>query len=232
MFTTHTTFVPSIEQFMHKVYAWMAIGLAVTALSAYGMVAYPAFLIYLLSSKMAFYGLIAAQFGLVIYLSAALSTMSYRTVCMAFLLYSLVTGITLAPLFLVYTLSSIYVAFASTACMFGGMALYGSVTRTDLTKFGPLLIMALWGLIGASLLNWFFASSSFDYVISWAGVILFTALTAYDVQKIKMMYNSFYYQEDGGDLLNRASLMGALVLYLDFINLFVHIIHLMGKKRK
>ncbi len=196
------------------------------------MFAYPALLVHLLSSTFSLYGLMAAQLGLVIYLSAAISTMSYRAAVTSFVAYSILTGMLLSPIFLIYAMSSICMTFVTAACMFGGMAIYGYYTETDLSQFGSILLMGLWGLIIASLVNWFFASSSFDLFLSFCGVLLFTALTAYDVQKIKNLARVIEYQENSQEMSNKIALLGALQLYLDFINLFLYLLKLMGKKRK
>ncbi|MBY0109492.1 MAG: Bax inhibitor-1/YccA family protein [Candidatus Babeliaceae bacterium] len=234
MFTTHATFTQSVGRFMHKVYAWMFTGLGVTAVTSYFMLSYPALLMYLLSSKIIFYTLIGAQLGLVMYLSAFINSMSYRAATFAFLAYSLLVGITLSPIFLVYTMSSITLTCASTACMFGAMAIYGYYTDSDLTRLGNLLFMGLLGIIIAGFANWFFASSVLDFAISVLGVLLFTALTAYDVQKIKLLaYQIMYSDEDNHvEMSDKIALFGALQLYLDFINLFLHLLRLMGNKRK
>lgn len=234
MFSSHTTYTQSAGNFMHKVYAWMFAGLALTAATSYAMFAYPALLIYLLSSQFAFYAVMAAQLILVVALTAAIRTISYSTAVSGFLLYSALTGVMLAPIFLMYTMSSIALTFVSAACMFGGMAIYGYYTETDLSQFRSLLLMGLWGLIISSFANWFFASSAFGYILSWFGVLLFTALTAYDVQKIKNLAGEleYYEGEDYVSMRNKVALIGALQLYLDFINLFLYMLQLMGKKRK
>ncbi len=234
MFTTHTTFNHSVSSFMHKVYAWMFAGLLVTATTSYLMFAYPVLLIYMLSSTITFYALIAAQLGLVVYLTACIKTMSYQAATVAFLAYSFLIGVTLSPLFLVYTMTSITLTCASTACMFGAMAIYGYYTDSDLTRFGNLLLMGLFGIIIASVANWYFASSMLDFAISVCGVLLFTALTAYDVQKIKLLAHDMMYNDqlDQVDMSDKIALIGALRLYLDFLNLFLHLLKLMGKRRK
>jgi FtsH-binding integral membrane protein len=219
---------------MHKVYAWMFAGLLVTAVTSYLMLVYPAFLIHLLSSTITFYALIVAQLGLVIYLSTCIKSMSYQAAVISFLAYSLLMGVTLSPIFLVYTMASITLTCASAACMFGAMAIYGYYTDTDLTQFRNLLLMGLVGIIIAGFANWYFASTMLDFVISVFGVFLFTALTAYDVQKIKLLAHDMMYndQHDYVEMSNKIALFGALQLYLDFLNLFLYLLQLMGKKRK
>ena len=222
------------QNVMYKVYAWMCVGLMVTAGSAYGLLLWPKLFGIIFSSKWYFYGLAALQLGLVIYVSAYINEMRYSTAAFVFMLYSFLMGITLSPIFVIYTAASISLTFACTAGMFGTMALYGYYTNTDLTRMGNLLLMALWGLIIASLANWYFQSSSFEYALACIGVLIFTALTAYDVQKIKQLMRNVEYQGDHAaydETLNKVSLLGALVLYLDFVNLFLRLLQLMGKKR-
>jgi hypothetical protein len=222
----------SIGRFMHKVYAWMFAGLAVTAATSYYMFAHPAVLIYLLSSPVVFYALMALQIGLVVYMSSRITSMSYQAAVLSFLAYSSLMGVSLSPIFLVYTMSSICMTFVSAACMFGGMAIYGYYTESDLSRFSSILIMGLWGLIIASFANWFFASSGLDYILSWVGVLLFTALTAYDVQKIKLLAYSMEEDNAAGTMGSKIALLGALQLYLDFINLFLYMLKIMGRKQK
>lgn len=229
MFPTDRT--TAITQVMPKVYAWMFTGLLTTAFSSYALLLNPSLLRTLLSSSFFIYGLLAAQLGLVIYLSAAINKMSYTSAQLYFLLYSALVGISLSPIFIIYTMSSIAMTFLATACMFGGMAIYGYYTEADLSRFGNMLIMALWGLIVASVMNWFFASSQFNFVLTLFGILLFTALTAYDVQKIKQMINAVPYEDMyHTETMHKLAIMGALSLYLDFINLFLRLLELMGKK--
>lgn len=222
------------QNVMYKVYTWMCAGLLITAASSYGLLLWPTLFKIIFASKWYFYGLAAMQLGLVIYISAYINEIRYSSAAFAFVLYAFLLGITLAPIFVIYTASSIALTFACTAGMFGTMALYGYFTNTDLTKMGNLLLMALWGLIIASFANWYFQSSTAEYVLACVGVLIFSGLTAYDVQKIKQLMHSVQYREDHDafhESISKVALIGALMLYLDFVNLFLQLLQLMGKKR-
>jgi FtsH-binding integral membrane protein len=219
---------------MHKVYALMCVGLLTTAGTAYFLFAQEQVLIALLKAPYIMYGLFFAQIGLVIFLSSVINKISYATAALIFFAYSVLVGITLTPIFLIYTMSSIGLTFGITAGMFGSMALYGYYTRTDLSGLGSMLLMALWGIIIATLANWYFQSSQMEYIISFAGVVIFTLLTAYDVQKIKLIASQMEYDlsEDMGERTNKAAVIGALTLYLDFLNLFLYLLRFMGNKKR
>lgn len=234
MFIHNSTYTHTIGQFMHKVYALMCVGLLATAGTAYFLFAQEQLLIALLKSPYIMYGLFFAQIGLVIFLSSIINTISYATAALIFFAYSVLVGITLTPIFLIYTMSSIGLTFGITAGMFGSMALYGYYTRTDLSGLGSMLLMAIWGMIIATLANWYFQSSQMEYIISFAGVVIFTLLTAYDVQKIKMIASQMEYDssEDMGERTNKAAVIGALTLYLDFLNLFLYLLRFMGNKKR
>jgi len=224
----------TVQNVMHKVYAWMCAGLLVTAASAYGLLASPTLFSIIFSSKWYFYGIAALQIGLVIYISAYINEIRYSTAAFAFMLYSFLLGITLSPIFVIYTSSSIALTFACTAGMFGTMALYGYFTNTDLSRMGNILLMALLGMIIASFANWYFQSSTLEYALAFLGVLIFTALTAYDVQKIKQLIHHVEYEGDHAayrENVSKVALIGALALYLDFINLFLSLLQLMGRKR-
>jgi FtsH-binding integral membrane protein len=222
------------QNVMNKVYAWMCIGLVVTAAVSYGLLSFPELFNAIFSSKWHLYGIFALQLGLVVYISAFINQISYGTAAFAFMLYSFLMGLTLAPIFIMYQLPSIALTFVCTAGMFGSMAVYGSATNTDLSKMGNIMLMALWGMIIASFANWYFQSSALQYGIAFMGVIVFTALTAYDVQKIKQLMRTVEYQGDHGayrEMVSKVALLGALTLYLDFVNLFLSLLQLMGRKR-
>lgn len=232
MFTTNHAL--TAQNVMNKVYAWMCAGLLITAAISYGLLASPALFNAIFSSKWHLYGIMALQLGLVIYISAFINQISYGAAAIAFMLYSGLMGLSLAPIFIIYTTSSIALTFACTAGMFGTMAVYGSVTSTDLSKMGNIMLMGLWGIILASLANWYFQSEALQYGIAIAGVLIFTALTAYDVQKIKQLMRMVEYEGDHGayrETVNKVALIGALTLYLDFVNLFLYLLQLMGRKR-
>lgn len=222
------------QNVMNKVYAWMCAGLLVTAAVSYGLLLSPELFTAIFSAKWHFYAIFALQLGLVIYISAFINQISYSAAAIAFMLYSGLMGLSLAPIFIIYTGSSIALTFACTAGMFGSMAIYGSVTKTDLSTMGNILLMALWGMIIASFANMYFQSDAFQYGIAIAGVVIFTALTAYDVQKIKQLMRTIEYQGDHAsyrETISKVALLGALTLYLDFVNLFLSLLQLMGRKR-
>ena len=172
--------------------------------------------------------MIVAIFGLVIYLSAAMHKLSAGAATGFFMLYAALMGIFLGPVLLVYTHSSVTQAFVVTAGMFGGMSLYGTVTKRDLTGMGSFLIMGLWGIILASIVNIFLRNSARDFAISVIGVIVFAGLTAYDTQKLRAMGESA--PLDDSLAIRRGAILGALSLYLDFVNMFLMLLRLFGNR--
>ncbi len=222
--------VASAQRTLFKnVYAWMALALVVTGLTAYYVANSPTILGMIFGSGAALIGLCIAQFALVIGLSAAINKISFTAAGIMFVVYSILTGITLSSILLVYTQESVALTFFVTAGTFGAMALYGTVTNKDLSGMGSILFMALIGLIIASVANWFFHSSGLAMIISYAGVLIFVGLTAYDAQKIKNMLS--VYGSEVNEASMKIALMGSLELYLDFINLFLHLIRILGSRR-
>lgn len=213
---------------MRKVYIWMTMALAITAITAYGVASSPVLLSAIYSSKFTFFGLIIAELALVFYVSARINRLSLTTATLLFILYSVINGATLASIFAFYSMSVIGQTFLVTAGTFGVMAVYGYFTKKDLTSWGRLLLMALIGLIIAGIANMFFRSTMMDLIVSGIGVLVFVGLTAYDSQKIKQM---LLMQEDMGETAQKVALMGALSLYLDFINLFLYLLRFMGRDR-
>ncbi len=213
---------------MRKVYTWMTLALAITAITAYGVASSPALLGLIYSSKFTFFGLIIAELALVFYVSARIDRLSLTTATLLFILYSIINGATMASIFAVYSMSVIGQTFLVTAGTFGAMAVYGYFTKKDLTSWGRLLLMALIGLIIAGIVNLFLHNSTMDLIVSGIGVLVFVGLTAYDSQKIKRM---LLMQEDMGETAQKVALMGALSLYLDFINLFLYLLRFMGRER-
>lgn len=211
-----------------RVYAWMCLALGITAVTAYYVSQSPAFLNAVFGNPIVTVVLMVAQLGLVLVLSMLINRISYPAAIALFLIYALSLGVTLSAIFLVYTYSSIFATFLVASGMFGAMALYGYFTKADLSAMGSFLFMALIGLILGGLVNMFFKSESFNYILSAIGVIVFTLLTAYDVQKIKQMAGGLY---EDSDSMAKASLMGALTLYLDFVNLFLYLLQIMGRRR-
>lgn len=213
---------------MRKVFVWMTLALAITGLTAYGVATSPAILSLIFSSKVTFFGLIIAEFALVFAISGAINRLSLSTATMLFILYSVINGATLSSIFFAFSVATIGKVFFITAGTFGAMALVGYTTKTDLTSKGKLLFMALLGIIIASVVNIFVASSGLDLILSYVGVLVFVGLTAYDTQKIKQMCQA---APDAGESAQKLALIGALSLYLDFINLFLYLLRIFGNNR-
>lgn len=213
---------------MRKVFVWMTLALAITGLTAYGVATSPAILSLIFSSKVTFFGLIIAEFALVFAISGAINRLSLSTATMLFILYSVINGATLSSIFFAFSVATIGKVFFITAGTFGAMALVGYTTKTDLTSMGKLLFMALLGIIIASVVNIFVGSSGLDLILSYVGVLVFVGLTAYDTQKIKQMCQA---APDAGESAQKLALIGALSLYLDFINLFLYLLRIFGNNR-
>ncbi len=215
-----------VSTVMRSVYGKMTLGLLVTALASWLMLGSEQMLSLVFSSPFVFFGLALVELGLVFYLSARIQKLNPATATAMFYLYSVLNGITLTPIFFMYTAESIVSTFFITAATFGAMTVFGYVTKQDLSKFGAILVMALIGLIVCSIVNIFLKSSSLQWIISLAGVAIFVGLTAWDTQKIKRMAEGVY-----GDDVSRLSTMGALSLYLDFVNLFIYLLRIFGRER-
>ncbi len=215
------------RSFILRVYGWMAVGLVVTALAALFTVATPLIRI-LVSNMILFFGLMIGELVMVVVLSRAINRFSAMTAGLLFLAYSVLNGVTLSIILLVYTGASIAITFGITACTFGIMTLFGYTTQRDLTKMGSLLIMALIGFLIASVVNIFLNSSALYYIITYIGILIFIGLVAYDTQKLKRMAAGL---GEEGQALQKASILGALMLYLDFINLFLLLLRLLGRRR-
>jgi len=218
--------------FMSKVYSWMSGALLITGFVAWWAATTPAFLNLLYPpqggvNKLLFYGLIAAEFGLVIWLSARIDKMTSERASLLFVLYAVLNGLTMSTIFLMYTSSSIASTFFITAGTFGAMSFYGYTTKKDLTSWGNLLFMALIGLVIATVVNMFLKSSMLYYILNYVGVLVFVGLTAYDTQKIKRMASQLNSEEDA----KKGAVMGALTLYLDFVNLFLYLLRLFGDRK-
>lgn len=213
---------------MRKVFIWMALALVITGVTAYGVATTPSLLIAIVTNKALFWGLIIAEFALVFAVSGAINRLSLATATLLFVLYSVVNGATLSVIFLAYSMPAIIQTFFITAGTFGVMALVGYTTKTDLTSLGKLLFMALIGLVIATVVNMFVGSTGFDYILSYVGVLIFVGLTAYDTQKIKQMCMQ---APDAGEHMQKLALLGALSLYLDFINLFLYLLRIFGNNK-
>jgi hypothetical protein len=209
---------------VRQVYAWMGCGLALTAIMALITVSSPELLKAIVGNRLVFYGLMIGELALVFTLSGAINRMSATVATMLFIGYSALNGLTLSVIFLVYTADSIASTFAVSAAMFGAMSVYGYATKKDLTSWGNFLFMGLIGIVIASLVNLFMRNDAASWVISAIGVIVFTGLTAYDTWKIKAL------AAEGAEG-RKPAILGALTLYLDFINLFLMLLRLMGGRR-
>jgi hypothetical protein len=212
---------------MRSVFLWMCGALAVTGLTAYYVATNFAIQELIFGSRVVFYGLLIAELALVFGLSAAINKISSMTATLLFLLYSVLNGATLSSIFLIYSVDSIATTFFVTAGTFGVMALYGAVTKQDLSKLGNILVMALIGVIIATVVNLFLKNGLLDMVVSGIGVLVFVGLTAYDTQKIKLMLAD----AEAGETTEKIALLGALSLYLDFVNLFLHLLRFMGGRK-
>ena len=212
---------------MRKVYVWMTLALVITGFTAYGVATSPGILQAIYSNQILFWGMIIAEFALVIGVSAAINRLSLTVATLMFILYSVINGALLSYIFLAYTASSIATVFFITAGTFGAMAFIGYTTKTDLSKMGKIVMMALIGLVIATLVNLFIKSSGFTMILSYVGVLVFVGLTAYDTQKIKQM---LLQAPDAGEGAQKIALLGALSLYLDFINLFIYLLRIFGRR--
>ena len=209
---------------LRQVYGWMALGLALTAVTALTTVSSEELLRAIVGNKPVFYGLMIGELALVFTLSGAIERLSPAVATLLFLGYSLLNGVTLSVIFLVYTADSIAATFGVTAATFGAMSIYGAVTKKDLSSWGSFLFMGLVGVVIASLVNIFLQSDGVSWVLSAVGVIVFTGLTAYDSWKIKALAAA-------GSAGRKPAILGALTLYLDFINLFLMLLRFMGGRR-
>lgn len=214
---------------LRSVYVWMTLALIITGfVSMYVAQSYQ-LVSFIFGNKLALCGMLIAELAVVFYLSARINSISFTKATVMFIIYSILNGATLASIFLVYTMSSIASTFFVAAGTFGVMALYGYVTKSDLTRIGNICLMALIGLIIATLVSMFWQNSMLQMIITYVGVILFVGLTAYDSQKIKRLItaNGIEVTEE----TQKIALLGALTLYLDFINLFLYLLRLLGDRK-
>ena len=219
----------SLQTYMAQVYGWMTCGLLLTAFVSWFAARTPAVMELVFANRITFFGLIIAQLALVFVLSGMVQRMSGAVATALFMLYSALTGLTMASIFLVYTYSSIASTFFVTAGMFGAMSFYGYTTKRDLSRFGSLLFMALIGILLASLVNFWLKSPALMWAITYIGVVVFVGLTAYDTQKLKAIGENINVNDK--ENLRRTSIMGALTLYLDFINQFLMLQRIFGNRR-
>ncbi|MDE6535568.1 MAG: Bax inhibitor-1/YccA family protein [Muribaculaceae bacterium] len=214
-----------VSTVMKGVYLRMTLGLLVTAIVAL-LASSQGFAYYMATHSFVYWGLFIAEIAIVFFLSARISKMSSSSAAALFYLFAVINGLALSTIFLVYTGASLAKTFFITAGTFGGMTVFGYTTKQDLSKIGSLLYMALWGLIIAIVVNWFMHSSTLDWIISIAGVIIFVGLTAWDTQQIKTMAEQLPASSAG-----HLATLGALSLYLDFINLFIYLLRIFGGSR-
>lgn len=210
-----------VREFIRGVYAWMFGGLALTTAAALWVLFSPAMQQIVLQNRIVFYGLLIAEFGLAMWVQVRITRMSAGTAASAFLVYSLLNGLTLSVIFLIYAQATIFQAFLTAALMFAGMSVYGYVTKRNLTSMGGFLVMGAWGLVIGFVVNMFLRSSMFDFMLSAIGVVVFLGLTAYYNQQLKHMATATEFREN-------LSILGALVLYISFINLFLMLLRLFG----
>ncbi|MDQ2975577.1 MAG: Bax inhibitor-1/YccA family protein [Acidobacteriota bacterium] len=230
--TKEAAFVPAdvrderVGAFLTRVYGWMFVGLMITAVTALGVASSPALIETLILNRLLFWGLLFAQLGLVFYLSARVNKVAPTTAAGLFILYSALVGVTSSVIFLIYTGASITQTFIITAGMFGATAVFGTVTKRSLAGLGQFLFMGLIGLIIAMIVGFFWHSAALQFVISVVGVLVFTGLTAWDAQRLKQMAVAL---PDGR--VGAFAVVGALSLYLDFINLFFFLLRFTGNRR-
>jgi uncharacterized protein len=219
-----------VNSFVRSVYNWMAIGLGITGVVAYGVANSPGVTEVIFGSQLIFFGLIIAQLAMVFMISARIQRMQASTATMLFIVYSALNGATLSSVFLAYTQSSITSTFFICAATFTACSVYGWTTRRDLTTMGGFLTMGLIGIVIASVVNMFFQSGAVSTIVSYVGVLVFVGLTAYDTQEIKNMALSQPADIDAG-AVRKGAILGALKLYLDFINLFLMLLRIFGGRR-
>jgi uncharacterized protein len=219
-----------VNSFIQGVYNWMALGLGLTGLVAFFVASSPSLLQLIFGNKLIFFGLIIGELALVFTISSRVHKMEASTATKLFLLYAALNGATLAVVFLAYTASSIASTFLICAATFGACSIYGMTTKKDLTSLGGFLFMGLIGIIIASVVNIFLRSSAVSMIVSYIGVFIFIGLTAYDTQRLKTMALT---QPEGleADVIRKGSILGALSLYLDFINMFLFMLYIFGGSR-
>ena len=216
-----------VSAFLQRVYGWMAIGLAITAFVAFSVASSPALRQVVLGNRIVFFALIAAQLGLVFYLSGRAATLAAGTAALLFAAYSALTGVTLSVVLLAYTGESVAGTFVVTAAMFAALAAYGTMTSRNLAGVGQFFFMGLVGLLLASLVGMFWQNDALQFLISVVGVLVFTGLTAWDAQRLRQMALAV---PDGQ--ARSVAIAGALSLYLNFINLFLFLLRFMGRRRE
>lgn len=219
----------AVTAVLKNVYLWMTLALLISGFTAMAVAGNAELVSRLFATRGTLLVLFIAQFGLIWAISSRIGTMSFVTATLLFLLYSVITGVTLSSIFLVFTMESLASVFFITAGTFAVVSIYGFVTKKDLSTWRSYLLMGLIGVIIASIVNWFLASEVMYWIVSYVGVAIFVGLTAYDTQKIKVLANQCYMEDS--ETQNKVALMGAITLYLDFINLFLYILRIFGKRK-
>lgn len=217
-------FSESLSTYMTKIYGWMALALTLSGVVAFYTSTNTTLMTRIYQNPGVLIALVIGQFALVFLISAGIRRISTSAATAAFIVYSVLNGFTLSYIFLLYAGETIFTAFFITSGTFAVVSLYGLTTKKDLTKLGSLLFMALIGIIIASLVNMFFASSTMTMIISYVAVLVFVGLTAYDTQRLKQ----YYYEANGSEVTKNLAIFGALMLYLDFINLFLNILRILN----
>lgn len=214
--------------YITKVYNWMAFALLATGLIAYFTATSEQMTNFIFSSKLVFYGLLIGELLLVVYLTRSIEKLSQNAAMTVFMLYAVLNGLTMSVIFLIYTSGSIATTFFVTAGTFAAMSIYGYTTKKDLTSIGNIAMMALIGIIIASIVNIFLKSDMMAYIITYLGVAIFVGLTAYDTQKLKEIGARGFENQEG---MEKSAIIGALTLYLDFINLFLFLLRIFGSRK-
>lgn len=227
---SNATALVKVNSFIRSVYNWMAVGLALTGFTAFYVASSETLLQIVFGNPVILFGLIFGELGLVLYLSARVQKIQASTATALFVLYSVLNGVTLSSIFMVYTSGSIVSTFFICALTFLACSVYGMVTKRDLTSMGGFMMMGLIGIIIATIVNIFLRSPVMTMMISYVGVIVFVGLTAYDTQKLKTM-SMTQPADASGAMVRKGAIMGALTLYLDFINLFLMLLHIFGVSR-
>jgi len=224
----HQSYTTTQNTFLSRVFSWMSFALFLSGAIAFYISTNTELIRLVINNSYLFFGAIILELGLVLFISTSINRISYQTALISFLLYATLNGITLSFVFMIYTLGSVVAVFGVTAGTFSLMAMYGYYTKKDLTSFGSLLYMAVIGLIIASITNIFIASSAIYWVTTYAGVLIFVGLTAYDTQKLKRLGENI---DDNSESGQKMAILGALSLYLDFINLFLYLLRILGRRR-
>lgn len=222
-----------VAVYLAKVMGWMCVGLLTTFVASLLTIVNPRLLYTIYTNNVLFYGIIIAELAVVLIMSAAVNKINAAAATVMFMVYAALTGLTMATVFVLFDLGSVLFVFLLTAGIFLTMALYGFITKKDMTKIGTLAVFGLLGIIIAGVVNIFLRSSMLDFVVSAVGVVIFIVLTAFDTQRIKGMYIQAMetgYSEDS-EIVRKASIFGALTLYLDFINLFLKLLRILGRRR-